>query len=614
MEGEKKKKKVPWLVVLLLAALLGAAGYMGYFLNNNTFVGGSFVPVDSTQLDLRDKGLTEVRSLVRCKNLESVDLRGNDIDPDSIRALQEALPGCQVRYDVAVGSQRYDVFTQELTLPDLPQDWTDLEKLVNLRSLTVERCTNPEAMTALQEAMPGCAMQWSLGVGGEWYDVNAAVLNIPGSAVSCQELLSQLKWFPSLREVDIDSAVLDPGDQRSLAEAYPDVRFRWPVAVGDQLLSCDVTELIFTPGEGVDLEALEAVIDLLPELKTVDFTDSDVSPAQRAAFMEAHPELDVSWTVSFLGNVYPWDTELLDLNNVAFSQQDFLDLQEILPGLPKLRQIELCDTGIPYERLEELDQKYPDIKVVWMVRFGANNYYALRTDATYFRLSEFGEYPPPMTDADAWILGYCKDMVAIDLGHQNFTDLGWLEGMSQLKYLIIVESPIQDLTPLSKLKELVYLEIFLTDVTDLSPLVECPNLKALNCCYIKASGTPAFNALRQMPQLEYLWYCGNHMTTAQLNTLKSLNPNLITFTRRGGESTGGRWRYMQYYYDMRHALGNAAPMASGTQGSDPDNPTTQIVIDDAGNKFYLENYDGDPKWWLQERYSWMNPYIEGVTG
>jgi hypothetical protein len=46
---------------------------------------------------------------------------------------------------------------------------------------------------------------------------------------------------------------------------------------------------------------------------------------------------------------------------------------------------------------------------------------------------------------------------------------------------------------------------------------------------------------------------------------------------------------------------------------DPDNPSTQIIIDDAGNTFYLEDYRGEQYWWREERYSWMNPYIIGVT-
>lgn len=611
-DAKKKKKKIPWLVVVVLVLLLGAAGYGGYYLNGHTFIAGTAVSTGVTELDLRDKGITDIKSLVRCRELRSLDIRGNDVTAESLAALQEALPECVIRYDVTVGEDRCDIFTEELSLDDLPVSWQDMTKLIHLKSLTVEHCTNPGGMLALQQAMPGCDMQWNLGIGGEWYDVNSRTLEIPGSAVYCDELLSQLQWFPVLEKVSMPDAVIDPAEQRAIREAYDNIDFDWQVTVGERMLPWDVEELSFAPGEVLDLDALEAVFDLLPKLKRVDFTDSDIAPADRAMFREAHPELEVNWSVSLLGTVYPWDTELLDFNNSSFDQESFRALEEAIPYLPELKQIELCDSGVPYERLDELNKKYEDIKVVWKVYFGRNNFYSLRTDADYFRPSEFGGSPPAVGDEDTAILSYCTDMRGLDLGHQYFTDLHFLENMPHITYLIVAECPIRDISPLASLKELKYLEIFNTDVSDLSPLTECPALKALNVCYIRANATPSYNALLKMPQLEYLWWCSSPLTTAQVNSLKKQNPNLTVFTVRGGESSGGRWRYNEYYYEMRDCF-HAWYMPSGTNGSDPENPSTQIIVDDAGTWFYLENYDGSQYWWLEERYSWMHPYIIGVT-
>ena len=612
MEGAKKKKKIPWLVVLLLIALLGAAGYGAYYINNHAFIAGMTISTDVTELDLRDKGITELKGLVRCRDLRSLDLRGNDVSAEELELLREALPDCDIRYDVTVAGERRDIQTAELALEDLPVNWQELTKLVNLRSLTVSRCTNPGGMLALQQAMPGCAMEWSLGLGGQWYDVNTRTMEISGSEVNCDELMAQLQWFPVLEKVSLKNAVMDPQDLRALMDAYSDIEFEWQVALGERVLPWDTEELSFAPGETLDPAALDAVYDLLPKLQRVDFTDSDIAPADRAAFRETHPDLDVSWTVSLLGTVYPWDTEMLDFNGMSFDQESFQALEEAIPYLPELKQIELCDSGVPYARLDELNKKYEDIKVVWKVYFGRNGFYSLRTDADYFRPSEFGGSPPAVGDEDVEILAYCTDMRGLDLGHQYFTDLHFLERMPHITYLIVAECPIRDISPLSSLKELKYLEIFNTDVSDISPLTECHELKALNLCYIKANATPSYNALLKMPQLEYLWWCSSPLTKAQVNALKKQSPNLVVFTLRGGESSGGQWRYNQYYYEMRDCF-HAWYMPSGTNGSDPENPSTQIIVDDAGNWFYLENYDGSQYWWLEERYSWMNPYIIGVT-
>ena len=612
MNTDKKRRKTPWLAVVLLVLLLAAAGAAAVFINGHVFIGGRAIATDVTELDLRDRGLTEVMALRRCRALTALDLRGNDIPGEELSALQEALPGCVIRYDVSVGDVRYDIDTEELTLEDLPQAWEELTKLVSLRSLTVERCTNPAAMPELAQRMPGCALRWNLGVGGEWFDAGTEELRLTGTAANGQELLSQLRWFPALKSVTVENAVLSADEQRALLAEYPDLLFRWPVIVGDQLLSADVTEVPFAGEGAVELPALEEVLDLLPALKKLDFTDSQIPGADRAAFMERHPELEVTWTVSLFGNIYPWDTQLLDFSGRTFSQEDFDQLEAVLSSFPKLEKVDMCDTGAPYTALDELNRRFENVQIVWRVRFGHNNYYSLRTDDTYFRPSEFGESPPAVTDADAQILRYCTELRGLDLGHQYFTELSWLEAMPHMTYLIVAECPIEDVSPLAKLKELKYLEIFNTNVNDLTPLAECPALKALNCCYIKASGDNAYKAIQNMPQLEYLWYCNNHMTTAQLNDLKNKNPNMVVFTIRGGESSGGQWRYNQYYYEMRDFF-HAWYMPSGTNGVDPENPSTQIIIDDHGTKFYLEDYDGSQRWWEQERYSWMHPYIIGVT-
>ena len=113
---EKKRKKFPWLAVVLLVLILGLGTAIGVFFSRNTLVGGKIIPVDSVTLDLRDMGLTDLRGLSRCRQLQSVDLRGNDLDEDALDALRQALPQCDVRYDVTVGGVKYDIRTETLTL------------------------------------------------------------------------------------------------------------------------------------------------------------------------------------------------------------------------------------------------------------------------------------------------------------------------------------------------------------------------------------------------------------------------------------------------------------------------------------------------------------------
>ena len=611
---KKKKKGFPWVLAAVLVLLLAAAVGTGIFFSRNAIIEGEVVSTDVETLDLRGTAELDVEAILRLQSLKELDIRGVDVSDETLERLRAALPACVIRYDIPVGELRYDPGVTNLTLPDLPDNWENLRRLRALQSLQIERCTKPAAMAELAASLPNCRTSWNLGLGGEWFDVTSTALDIPGEAVYFEELRDQLGWFTALESVRLPGAALSHEQQRTLLDSFPAVDFYWSVAIGEMRVACDAAALTFTPEDAVDLSALSDAMErgLLPALASVDFSGSTVPAADRIAFREAHDELAVSWTVRILEQTYSCDVELLDFSGAAFTQEGLDELEEAMAYLPALQQVEMHNTGLTNEALDALNKKYPDVKVVWTVRFGYNNFYTLRTDATYFRPSEFGVTPPDVSDADTPILAYCTEMRGLDLGHQKLTDLSFLTKMPHLTYLIVAECPVSDLTPLSKLQELAYLEIFSTDVTDLSPLAKCAGLRALNCCYIKAKQDGAWSALNRMKDLEYLWYCNCPLSADQMRQL-SARENLTTFFLRGGESSGGTWRYSQYYYDMRKLM-NAPPMPGGTNGVDPENPSTQIIIDDAGQKFYLENFDMSQYWWTEERYSMYHPYIIGLTG
>ncbi len=610
----KKKKRFPWALVVLLVLLLAAAVAVGIFFSRNAIVEGEVVSTDVEELDLRGSESLDVENILRLQSLKRLDIRGIDVTDDVLDRLRAGLPECEILYDVALGGLRYAPDTADLTLPDLPEDWENLRRFTALRTLTVEQCTNPAAMAELARSLPDCRTAWSLGLGGAWFDVNSEELEISGDAVYFEELRDQLPWFPQVKSVRLPDAPLTQEQQRALRDAFPAVDFAWSVALGELRVPGDAAAITFSDGEAIDLAALSDALEtgLLPALTSVDFTGSGVGAADRVAFRDAHPELTVSWEVQIMGKPYSCDTQLLDFSGTEFTREALEELEDAIALLPSLEKVEMHDTGLTNEALAALNQKYENVKVVWTVYFGPNHFYKLRTDAEYFRASEFGVTPPDVTDADLPILAYCTEMRALDLGHEKVTDLSPLKSMTHLTWLIIAECPIENISPLSSLKELRYLEMFSTNVSDLTPLVKCPSLLALNCCYIKARQDGAWKALSKMPQLQMLWYCSCPLSADQIRQLKAKNPDLVTFTLKGGESSGGSWRYNQLYRDMRDAF-HAMYMPGGTNGVDPENPSTQIIVDDAGQWFYLENFDMNPYWWTEERYSMYHPYIIGVT-
>ena len=606
-EKEKNKAKTAARVLVICAAALivlaAAAGFI--FSRRYVRLGQQFIPVSAATLDLRGAGISDLSALDRCTELTELDVRENDLSADALDAFRAAHPGCRVLYSVYLNGEPYDSAEESVTLEDLPNDWENLRLFENLRSLTVNHCTAPGAMETLRAELPNCEMRYSLCIGSQWFDSAAAELTVSGTAPTAMELLSQLAHFPAMRTVNLPDAVFTADEQHSLVSAYPNISFFWNVQIGSQTVSNITTELSLAGEDAATLAQLAAALDLLPRLRTVELTGCTAPVADRLAFIEQHPDVSAGWTVSVEGQEFAWNTEFIDLNN--YSIADVAALEAAFAELPKLTQVDMCDTNLSYEQLDALNRKYENIRVVWKVYFG--NYY-LRTDAEYFIAAAWGENKVYLTDDDIDCWKYCTDLRGLDIGHMNITDLSFLQYMPRMTYLIIAECPITDISPLAQLKELRYLEMFQTNVSDISPLLECTALKALNLAYMNVKQDNAWSVLPKLTNLDLLWYPSVPLSGAQRRQLADALPNTTLFLYDGCEPSGGIWRYNPYYYEMRDFF-HMYYMPGGTNGVDENG--NQIIIDDWGEEFILEDWDGGPRWWEEPQYAHMHPHIYGIT-
>ena len=606
-EKEKNKAKTAARVLVICAAALivlaAAAGFI--FSRRYVRLGQQFIPVSAATLDLRGAGISDLSALDRCTELTELDVRENDLSADALDAFRAAHPGCRVLYSVYLNGEPYDSAEESVTLEDLPNDWVNIRLFENLRSLTVNHCTAPGAMETLRAELPNCEMRYSLCVGGQWFDSDAVELTAAGTVPTAMELLSQLAHFPAVRTVNLPDAVFTIDEQHSLVSAYPNISFFWNVQIGSQTVSNITTELSLAGEDAATLAQLTSALDLLPRLRSVDLTGCTAPVADRLAFVEQHEDLSAGWTVSVEGQEFAWNTEFIDLNN--YSIADVAALEAAFAELPKLTQVDMCDTNLSYEQLDALNRKYENIRVVWKVYFG--NYY-LRTDAEYFIAAAWGENKVYLTDDDIDCWKYCTDLRGLDIGHMNITDLSFLQYMPRMTYLIIAECPITDISPLAQLKELRYLEMFQTNVTDLSPLLECTALKALNLAYMNVKQDNAWSVLPKLTNLDLLWYPSVPLSGAQRRQLADALPNTTLFLYDGCEPSGGIWRYNPYYYEMRDFF-HMYYMPGGTNGVDENG--NQIIIDDWGEEFILEDWDGGPRWWEEPQYAHMHPHIYGIT-
>ena len=408
-------------------------------------------------------------------------------------------------------------------------------------------------------------------LGGRAWRREAEVLVLPADT-PLSALETALGEFDGLSTVTFVDGAVPWETQDALRRAFPDITFYWSTELLGRVFSAR-TERVSFAGEALteaDLKELEENAFRLSRLRSVDLTGCEIDNETLHALDAALGEIDVIWSFTVYGAEVRSTDEELDLSHIAVYDRG-AELETALGWFSHLKKVDMSYCGMSNEELDALNRRHEDVRIVWTVFFSI---FSVRTDETNFIAARTYNKAPVYSN-DCAVLRYCTDMIALDLGHKDLTDLSFLYDMPQLQYLILVENNIRDITPIGSLKELKYLEIFWTKVEDLSPLINCTELEDLNICYIYSRPDPAFAVLMQMPWLERLWYCGNALKDEQVQALRENMPQCEMYLEPRGESTGGTWREHPHYYAMRDVFGMYY-MPGGTNGVAADG--SQIII------------------------------------
>ena len=182
------------------------------------------------------------------------------------------------------------------------------------------------------------------------------------------------------------------------------------------------------------------------------------------------------------------DVETVDLGNVVLSRQgnDFNNLVKFINQLPNLKKLDMYNTDVYASQVESLHAACPQVEFGWTMVIPCDNPlhpertpHRVRTDQTAFSTLHNNQCALHST-ADLQILRFCKNLKALDIGHNAVDNLNFLYEMPQLKVLILGKNNITDVTPLGSLKELEYLELFSNKVTDITAMAGCESLVDLN--------------------------------------------------------------------------------------------------------------------------------------
>ena len=528
-------------IPLVLVAALLAGGYL-LFDRYCIFIDGNIYRRDITQLDLSGSPVEQPDRITELTQLTQLDLRGTGISAGEYEKLQAALPRCQILWEPWFQGQYYPLDTQSLTVTALTQDDVIyLDYFTQLSAVDAMDCQDYEAIMALIRRRPECQVTYQVHIGQEDYLPQATFLTVTDEDVT--ELAAMLPYLPNVTGVLFTGSVDALADFQQLKTAFPHIIFDYQIDFHGQILASNLVEANFSGLPLTQARDVEAILPWLPDLTGVSLRGCPIPQEQLAALADRWENIQFTWTVRLGDLEVSTDVQTLDLSGIPFT--DTQEIDSVLPYFPNLTQVLMLNCGIGNAEMDALNRKYEDIQIVWMVNIGPS--FRVRTDVTALIPTQSGAW---FTDEDTYNLRYCTELVVLDLGHMDITNIDFAAFMPKLRYLIVADSQVKSLEPLRGLENLIYLEAFLTHVTDYSPLLDCPALEDLNISWTYGS----FEPLCQMTQLKRLWWGGTPHSYQAVNALTTQlsNTQLVLYD---GESTGSGWRKHPHYYEMRNLLG-----------------------------------------------------------
>lgn len=305
------------------------------------------------------------------------------------------------------------------------------------------------------------------------------------------------------------------------------------------------TELDMTGMKKVNdrFKELMAGLEQYPQLTRVDLTDVYLTTENKGKLVKAFPQIHFVWTVQLGNATFSSEDTVMDLD----TPRGEVKLSQIAAALDALPNIERVIMHKYTPKLATLDSylltPYPDVEFEWTLNWliceGRRVY--LRYDATAFSTGK-GRQDPRYTSKQIWEkLQYFPNLLAIDVGHNNVSDLSFLTNFPGLKRLICVDSkvPVTDISPLAELMELEYIELFMQDITDISALANHTKLLDLNLCH---NNITDLSPLYSCTSLERLHISYNpNLTDEEVAKLQEKLPNCVIETETY-QSTGAGWR------------------------------------------------------------------------
>ena len=183
------------------------------------------------------------------------------------------------------------------------------------------------------------------------------------------------------------------------------------VATGDNNEVTDPTETNFSVAQLSLVVTADTISQLedYPYLKEVDLTGSTCYP-EILAYMNAHPEVNVKYTV-FLGNAFqPSSATKLELVAGSYTADE---LMENLQYFPQLATLSMPQTSLTAQELVSLQEAYPELVLDYSLMLNGQMLDASTTEL------DLSDLTPDQVSATADILGRLPNLARVELMDEN---------------------------------------------------------------------------------------------------------------------------------------------------------------------------------------------------
>lgn len=441
-------------------------------------------------------------------------------------------------------STELDLSGQQITELEKLQELTALKKL-NLRDTGI----TTQQYDMLHAALPECEIFWSVPFQGGYCDNTTQDLVL--ETLSMDDL-AVLPYLGDLLSINAE-ACRDYDALFAMMEQYPDLIVTYLVPIADQILPPTTEEITVADP---DVSELLTQIPRLPNLTQVTLEGDLPSNDKLLELKNAFPNVKFYWELTVCGVETNTFAKKLDLSKIKM--EDTKELEAALPCFYNLQKVDMISCGLSNSAMEKLNMRHPKTSFVWKVTV---NGVSVRTDIKHFMFYKYNIKKV----GDLSNLRYCTDIEVLDFGHYGVKDISFIEYMPKLRYLLMLECKLSDLTEIGNCTSLEFLEIATNPIVDFWPLTNLTNLKALNVSHTPVYGKTSngyfniygkfgdYTPLLQMSWLERLWVANSRVGEDGQKAFREALPN-VEMVFYSVSSTDKGWRYAPGYYEMRDIL------------------------------------------------------------